>query len=133
VIAAVAGYAGQVDGLGVDIEVDGPLESELISDVCTVGEVADIEEARPGELGIWSKVFFSAKESVHKATYPLAHSWLDFGDVELKLDFAGATFTAGLSSTAGPSSAGALGVPELGVLRGSFRLLRGLVWTGVVR
>ncbi|MFH9229546.1 hypothetical protein ACH4NT_36965 [Streptomyces lydicus] len=44
----------------------------------------------------WGRLMCSAKESVYKATYPLAHRWLGLEDPLLTLDPADVSFTGRL-------------------------------------
>lgn len=97
-VAAVAARAGAVRGIGLDGEVDRPLPEGVAAQVVT-----------PEELDAWPGtghhvLRFSAKESIHKAVFPLTGIWLDFLDVALELE-------------AGPGGAGV----DLELDHGAFR------------
>jgi 4'-phosphopantetheinyl transferase EntD len=71
--------------IGVDAEVDAPLEVALWRRVLTPAERARIE-AEPAEVrGGLAKLVFSAKESVYKCQYALTRTFLEFADVEVDL------------------------------------------------
>lgn len=81
------------------IGIDAEAHAELPRDV--LGLVALDEELRrlrpPTESGIhWDRVLFSAKESVYKAWFPLAGSWLGFKDAAVTLNPWDGTFQARL-------------------------------------
>jgi 4'-phosphopantetheinyl transferase EntD len=68
-------------GVGLDAEVDGPLEPEVLDRVLTPAE--------RDRLGVRARidavVVFSAKEAVFKAIHPATGAWLELGDVEVEL------------------------------------------------
>ena len=52
---------------------------------------------RPQDPGVsWDRLLFSIKESVYKAWFPLARSWLGFEDASVAIDRARGTFSASL-------------------------------------
>jgi len=73
-------------GIGLDVERGDPLESGLVSLICT-----PVEQAR---LKAWSKLVFVAKESVYKCVFPLLRTFLDFHDVEIDLSPEAGAFEA---------------------------------------
>jgi len=80
--AAAVAHEGVVRSLGIDAEPMEPLEARLHDLVSTPSE-----RTRFASLGLGAcatKAIFSIKESVYKAYYPLAGSFLDFLDVELE-------------------------------------------------
>jgi 4'-phosphopantetheinyl transferase EntD len=93
--AAVA-YASDVLTIGIDAEPDDVLPDGVLDAVSGPGERArlrDLSAVAPGPC--WDHLLFSAKESVYKAWYPLAHRWLGFKDATIELVPDG-TFTARL-------------------------------------
>jgi 4'-phosphopantetheinyl transferase EntD len=78
-VAAIASRA-DVAGLGVDVEPDLPLPTELIERVATPSE-----RRRYGPDVLASRRLFVAKEAVFKATHPIDGVFLDFHDVEVDL------------------------------------------------
>src|SRR5437763_724778 len=55
---------------------------------------AEVAGAHPGIH--WDRLLFSAKESVYKAWYPLAHAYLEFGEARLRFAPEAGRFTARL-------------------------------------
>jgi hypothetical protein len=70
---------------------------------------------------------FSAKESIFKAWYPLAESWLDFKDVEVTIDREARTFTSRLVAADGVAC-------EIGLATfdGRFLIADGFILTAVI-
>ena len=90
--AAVAaiGFAGDVAAIGIDIEPDDPLPTELIAVVATA-----TERRRYSPAILASRRLFVAKEAVFKATFPMDATFLDFHDIEVDLDANVATVSSG--------------------------------------
>lgn len=89
--------------LGLDIECDQALSPRVIKRV-----VMPDEARRVAALGLSladvSVLLFSAKEAVYKAQYPVTRTFLDFSDVEVRLDPDGAGFRATLQLESGRAS-----------------------------
>jgi 4'-phosphopantetheinyl transferase EntD len=81
-------------GIGLDVERGDPLESGLVSLICTPAEQARLKDlpSRPGAA--WSKLIFVAKESVYKCVFPVVRTFLEFHDVEVDLSLEAASFEA---------------------------------------
>ena len=114
----------EIIGLGLDVEKAGPLDEKTTARICG-GE----ERARAGSLARrtpenWSKLIFSAKESVYKCYYPLTGNKLWFQDVEITADPDRGTFVARLRP-------GAKHLRGLETLRGRFSYDETHVYTGV--
>lgn len=124
-VAAVAGPFVAVRGIGLDGEVDRPLPDEVVGQVITREEASD-----PYESGHDQVLRFSAKESIHKALFPLTGVWLDFLDVALELEPepGGAAVELG-RFRARPASVARTEVPEVEVLKGRYARVGGLVVT----
>jgi 4'-phosphopantetheinyl transferase EntD len=75
----------------------------------------------------WPTLFFSAKESVYKAWFPLKKRWLDFTDAEVCFDSANETFVARLAAAAKPAAD-----KDLTIVRGRFATNADHVMTAVV-
>ncbi|MGW0195687.1 4'-phosphopantetheinyl transferase family protein [Nonomuraea sp. NPDC003201] len=125
--AAAVARTDDLLALGIDAEPHGPLPSEVLKLVATPAEGARLERLAGGNPRIaWDRVLFSAKESVYKAWYPLAGSFLDFDAVEVVFEEATASFAARLL-VPGPFVAG----ERLRELTGRFAVQGGLVVTTV--
>ena len=78
-VAAVA-RGHQISSLGVDVEPAEVLEPDLLSLVMTENERVNVQDDP-----YCGRLFFSIKESVYKAVYPLDGIFLDHHDVEVCL------------------------------------------------
>lgn len=87
--AATVARASDFHSLGIDAEPNSPLPPRIRSSVLSPAEMhhaSALAEVQPGVA--WERLMFSAKESVFKAWYPLAKTWLGFddGEITFKLD-----------------------------------------------
>jgi 4'-phosphopantetheinyl transferase EntD len=103
--AAVA-RASTVTALGLDAEIDEPLEHKLWERVLTPAERAFILGHPEHEQGFLAKLVFSAKECTYKCQYPRSLQFLEFADVEVTLASESATFSAALLRSAPPWGTG---------------------------
>lgn len=94
--AAAVARRDDVATLGIDVEVHEPLPLG-VAELVTVGhEPGHLARLGRSESAIaWDRVLWSAKESIYKAWFPLAHDWLDFTECELTIGADG-TFTGAL-------------------------------------
>jgi len=94
--SAVARGAGFL-AVAIDAEPHSPLPERLLPDIARPEERPHLAELARSEPAIhWDKLLFSAKESVYKAWFPLAHRWLGFEDAVLCFDREAGTFAARL-------------------------------------
>jgi 4'-phosphopantetheinyl transferase EntD len=122
--AAVA-RQGNLIGVGLDVE---PLESmtpDVLGLICTPGEKEWLESASEHNRLLWPKLIFSAKESAYKCYYPLSQTYLDFQDVEVRLNPENKTFSVSLLVPP-PSN-----LPDIRVLMGRYASNEDRVYTGV--
>jgi 4'-phosphopantetheinyl transferase EntD len=113
--------------IGIDSEQNGPLPNGIEESITVAGEpemLAALDSAFPETQ--WSRLLFSAKESIYKAWYPLTSRWLGFEDARLTIDPAG-TFAARLLIDGARTDGG----PPLTELRGRFVVAHGLIATAV--
>ncbi|GGT60408.1 4'-phosphopantetheinyl transferase family protein [Streptomyces purpureus] len=125
--AAAVSRRTDVAALGIDAEPHAPLPPGLLARIASPAErnhLATLRHARPALH--WDRVFFSAKESVYKAWFPLAGTWLDFREAEVTLDPHRLTFRARLLKTGHDPE----GRP-LQVFHGRWQVSRRLVVTAV--
>jgi len=123
-VAAVAAFDANEPAVGIDAEVCGALQPDLVSRICTRSELAQIgNHEGPGD---WYTLIFSAKESIHKALHPTQGVWLEFADVELTIDFAAHRFEAS------PCTRLERELPVLASIRGRFEFLPRHVVTATV-
>ncbi|MEA2664408.1 MAG: hypothetical protein QOI11_1352 [Candidatus Eremiobacteraeota bacterium] len=122
---AIAARTHDFAGVGIDVELDEPISEGVAARICFGAELAD-RAALERRLGMdLPKLLFSIKESVYKAYFPLAETFLDFSDVAVELDPRDDAFVARLTNAEPPSAAGAR------TFRGRFVRAAGIVasWT----
>lgn len=81
---AALGRTGQVRALGVDVEEDTDLDSDLFATICTTDERAWLS-AQP-QAGLLAKLIFSAKECAYKCQYPLSRTLFGFDMLQVTPD-----------------------------------------------
>lgn len=77
---AMVARAGNVAGMGVDLELERRVTDEL------AGRVLLRRERERSVEKDWRTMLFAAKEAVYKAVNPLVGEYLEFGDVEVKAE-----------------------------------------------
>lgn len=87
---AVLARDGDVAALGIDIEEDSPLPSDLLHEICTPAEIARIGRADMAA----AKRIFCAKEAAYKAQYPLTKTLFGFDRLDVTLRANGSAFDA---------------------------------------
>jgi 4'-phosphopantetheinyl transferase EntD len=96
-VACAVASRETLGAVGIDAEPHEPLNEETLSEIVTPAEnrrVRDLSAAWPGIH--WDRVWFSAKEAVYKAWFPLTRRWLGFHDAEVTLDGTNGRFVAQL-------------------------------------
>ncbi len=76
---AMAARAEDWRGLGIDLEVDRPMRSELIPSIASLAELARLSPLPFASAGVR---IFSAKEAAYKAQYPLTAALFGFEAIE---------------------------------------------------
>jgi 4'-phosphopantetheinyl transferase EntD len=92
--AAAVAHAAEMLTIGIDAEPHAALPEGVARRVLDAAELRWTAGA-PAEVH-WQRLIFSAKESVYKAWFPLARSWLGFEDATVAIDPAAGTFHARL-------------------------------------
>jgi 4'-phosphopantetheinyl transferase EntD len=123
--AAAVARSSDVQSIGIDGELDEPLERKLWPRILLPSEQAFIETRAEAEHGYLAKLIFSAKEATYKCQYPVSREFLEFADVELTLDPASDTFSARLLRDALPFRRGH-------TFRGRHARRQGIIATAVV-
>lgn len=85
---------GALAGLGIDVEEADAVHPELWRRVLRSEEECWLRARPQAEQQRLAAVFFSAKEALYKAQFPLTRARLGFHDVELELDPSCSTFRA---------------------------------------
>ena len=75
-----------IKGLGVDVEMAGPLEKSVLELVCTEKEKQWIADTPPLIGSDMGKIIFSAKESLYKSLFSFTRKPLDFMDVQVVIN-----------------------------------------------
>jgi 4'-phosphopantetheinyl transferase EntD len=125
--AAAVASRSVLASIGIDAEQNERLPDGVEESITVPGEpemLAALSRAFPATH--WSRLLFSAKESVYKAWYPLTGRRLGFEDARLAIDPVG-TFAAKLLVDGVRTDGG----PPLVELRGRFVVAHGLVATAV--
>jgi 4'-phosphopantetheinyl transferase EntD len=122
--AAVVARARDLLTVGIDAELSGAVGPPLWSHVLTEGERSRLEGQAPPERAALATLLFSAKETFHKAHFPLTRRYLDFLDVEISADLAEGGFQVRLGSHV-------TGMAQFAGWPGRFSLGDGLILTGI--
>lgn len=94
--AAAVASAADLASVGIDAEPNEPLP-DGVAPLVTIGDELRMLDGLLSIPGVrWDRLLFSAKESIYKAWFPLAHRWLDFTECELSIDVDAGTFTGRL-------------------------------------
>lgn len=93
---AVAASVRSWRAVGVDVEPNAPLPSDVLQDVADERERAELARL-PSGAAAWDRVLFCAKESFYKAWRPLTGRWLGFEDVCVDIDADAGSFEAGVA------------------------------------
>ncbi len=94
-VAAAVASTREILTVGIDAEKHHALPPGLEEVVCTSTERAWYQSNGIDEYH-WPTVFFSAKEALYKAWFPLVQCWLGFQDAELSIRPTDGTFTVRL-------------------------------------
>lgn len=120
-LAAVA-WEGEMRLVGLDLEEDSPLDTDLLPTVCTPAERAWL--AGQMDPGHWAKLIFSAKECAYKAQYRISRTLFGFDTLHITLDTANRGFSATFQSDVP-------GFRQGDMLRGRFATGHGLIVTAI--
>jgi len=92
-IAAIAPLRA-ARSIGIDIEPDTALPSDLEDIICTPSERRWLDLQPPGDRGRLAKLIFGIKESVYKAQFPLTGEVTGFDAVDVQPDLVRESFLA---------------------------------------
>jgi 4'-phosphopantetheinyl transferase EntD len=104
--AAAVARSTYVRAVGIDGELDEPLERKLWSRILLPSEEAFLLSQPDDQRGFLGKLVFSAKEATYKCQYSLTREFLEFSDVHVELDPNEASFVAELTRAAGSFAKG---------------------------
>lgn len=98
--AAAVARADDIVTIGIDAEPNGVLPDGVLDTISIAPERARLRRLAGAGPGIcWDRLLFSAKESVYKAWFPLARSWLGFSDADISIDPDDGSFDVRLLAT----------------------------------
>jgi 4'-phosphopantetheinyl transferase EntD len=83
--AVAVATSRQYRSLGIDVERDEPMETELARRVCREEELSAIQSFSGLSPMLAARLVFSAKESVYKCQFPLTRSFVGFHEVAIEL------------------------------------------------
>jgi 4'-phosphopantetheinyl transferase EntD len=123
--AAGVARSTRVRAVGLDVEDDAPLDSDIVPLVTTMGERQLLESMNGPARNALAKLIFSAKECFYKAQYPLTRRFLEFDDVEIEIDTERRRFLASVRGAARIGHA-------LARCEGAYAVADARVMTGIV-
>jgi 4'-phosphopantetheinyl transferase EntD len=83
--AAVVASTSSQQALGIDVEIDSPIDRKLWSSITRAAELSWLDRLAPSRAGHVAKLLFSCKESFFKLQFPITRQMLGFEAVELQL------------------------------------------------
>lgn len=125
ICAALVGRTGAINAIGLDLELNDPLDPDLWPEVCTRAELAALGQLNGEAQGQTARLIFSAKECCYKCIYPQTQTLLGFGAMEILVDQSTRSYRATLTQQAGPFAPGT-------AWHGGFALVAGLIATVMV-
>ena len=102
--ACAVARTDDLHSVGIDAEVHEPLPPGVLESIANQRERLALAQAGGGGISL-DRVFFSAKEAIYKAWFPLAERWLGFEDVHMTLSVPDRSFHGKLL-VPGPEVAG---------------------------
>jgi 4'-phosphopantetheinyl transferase EntD len=93
-VAAAVARAADLSAIGIDAEPHESLPPGVLDSVASAQEQHHLRHLPEGIH--WGRVLFSAKESIYKAWFPVAGTWLGFEQADLTIDPQAHTFRAQL-------------------------------------
>jgi 4'-phosphopantetheinyl transferase EntD len=90
--AAAVTTSSDLRTLGLDLEHTKPLELKLLKAICRPEEMARFPSDEVA--GIEGKLLFSIKESIYKCLWPLVRCFIDFTEMEVRLNPETCTYIA---------------------------------------
>jgi 4'-phosphopantetheinyl transferase EntD len=94
-VVAVSARCTYAEGIGVDLEPDGPLDDPaMLQLICRRDELAEGCDMSLSASLQFGKLIFVIKEAVYKASYAGHRSFVDFHDIRVSVDDRDGTFRA---------------------------------------
>ena len=122
---AALGRSQRLRAIGIDIEEDIGLPTDLIQTVCSLAERAWLASQPEDQRAQLAKLIFCAKECAYKCQYPVTRTLFDFDTLEITPDLDTGQFEATFTCDIGCFTAGTC-------LPGRFAIMGGVVACGMV-
>ncbi len=119
--AAVAAKPGDFRSIGIDVEKADAVSRSLLDMILLPEEIEEMQRLVRSYPLNWLAAFFSAKEAVYKAFYPLAREFIGFHEARIWFDAEEGSFAAEISR---PPAA-----PSPRRLCGRYAVLDGRIYT----
>jgi len=91
VAAAATARRNDLGGLGIDLELAEPLDTEILPLICLPFEQNWLQHT--DDPLQWAKLIFSAKESIFKSIWPILRHFVDFQDIGIQINIDTGSFT----------------------------------------
>ncbi|SDL53372.1 4'-phosphopantetheinyl transferase EntD (siderophore biosynthesis) [Maridesulfovibrio ferrireducens] len=85
--AAAVAKKDDIEGVGLDVELDSPLDWKLSELICSPQELIWLSSYPLSERSKLAKIFFSTKEAAFKCQFPITQEFIDYAQAEITLDF----------------------------------------------
>lgn len=108
ICAAVVAPARALRSIGIDLELDADLPSDVLEAICTTAERAWLSGLPPAQQGRAARLIFCAKEAFFKAQYPVTGAMIGFDAACITPDIAAGRFTLTICNPIGEFAAGAV-------------------------
>lgn len=109
-----------IKAIGLDVEVDTPLEEDLIEQVCLPEEKQWLSGQTAATRGTCSKLIFCAKEAAYKCQYPLTKQFFELHEAHATIDLENQQFSVEFVER--PNG--------IRSIRGHFRIADGFIFAG---
>ena len=81
----------RLKSLGIDVEPNRSIGSDLTKQIASDKEISQLLDSRLG-FGKSARLLFSAKEAIYKCLFPITNKFLEFTDIDVKIDFVESRF-----------------------------------------
>ena len=122
--AAAVANRNDIEGIGLDVEQDTPLDEELFELVCSAGERRWLSSHPPGDGGRYAKILFSVKEAAFKCQFPITREFIEYSQAEITLDVNRLSFCVAVPQASAKASL------VCSNIRGRFRVQSGFIFSG---
>jgi len=122
--ASAVANAHEARGIGLDVELDSPLDWNLSELICSTHERIWLSSYSPDERTKLAKILFSAKEAAFKCQYPITYEFIDYSQAEITLDLDDLSFSVAVTNQSAETS------HICSQIRGRYEVKNGLILSG---